>query len=70
MEKRVIGILLTVLGIVGLIISAVNFVNHSGGVYNTKLIIVYGALGLIFFLAGLGLIRGTRDVIKKDEHIS
>ena len=70
MEKRVIGILLTILGVIGLITSAVNFVNHPGGVYSTRLIIVYGVLGLIFFLAGLGLIRGTRDVIKKDEHVS
>lgn len=61
MEKKVFGIILTILGIVGLIAAAVNFVNSSGGTYNIKMIIVYGVLGLIFFFTGIGLIRTTKD---------
>lgn len=61
MEKKVFGIILTILGIVGLIAAAVNFVNSSGGTYNIKMITVYGILGLIFFFTGVGLIRTTKD---------
>lgn len=61
MEKRVIGILLTFLGIAGLILGAVNFMNSSGGTRSVKGIIIYSILGLIFFFAGIGLIRNTRD---------
>lgn len=61
MEKKVFGIILTILGIVGLIAAAVNFVNSSSGTYNIKLIIVYGILELIFFFTGVGLIRTTKD---------
>lgn len=70
MEKRVIGVVLTLLGIVGLILGAWDFVNHSGGVYNMKVILVYGILGLVFFLAGISLVSSTKDVIHRNERIS
>jgi uncharacterized membrane protein len=60
MEKRVIGIILTFLGIAGLILGAVNFMNGSG-MKNVKEIIIYFTLGAIFFFAGIGLIRTTHD---------
>lgn len=62
MEKRIFGIILTVLGIAGLIWAAADFVNNgvdAGRSY--RALIVYGVLGLIFFFAGLGLIRSTND---------
>jgi uncharacterized membrane protein len=61
MEKRIIGVVLTILGIVGLIYAATNVMKSGGGAYSIKLIAVYGILGLIFFLSGIGLIRNTRD---------
>lgn len=61
MEKKVFGVILTVLGIAGLIAAAMSFVNSSGGSYNIKMITVYGILGLIFFFSGIGLIRTTKD---------
>lgn len=61
MEKRVFGIILTVLGIVGLILAAVNFLNGGGNMQNVKEITVYGIVGLIFFFAGIGLLRTTKD---------
>ncbi len=70
MEKRIFGIILTVLGIIGLIMAAMNFVNTGGNTKDIKMIAVYGILGAVFFFAGIGLIRGTKDVIKKDEHVS
>ena len=67
MEKRIFGIILTVLGIIGLIMAAMQFANSTG---NIKQIIVYGILGAVFFFAGIGLIRNTKDVIDKDERVS
>jgi uncharacterized membrane protein len=67
MEKRIFGIILTVLGIVGLIMAAVNFVNDTK---NWKELVVYGILGFIFFFSGISLIRTTKDVIHRNEHIS
>jgi uncharacterized membrane protein len=59
--KRIFGALLTILGIVGLIYSAVLFVNSTGGTRNIKSLAIYGILGLVFFIAGIGLVRTTKD---------
>ncbi len=59
--KRVFGALLTVLGIGGLIYTAILFVNTTGGTYAIKSLIIYGVLGLMFFLSGISLIRTTKD---------
>ncbi|HYV91020.1 MAG TPA: hypothetical protein VE978_04530 [Chitinophagales bacterium] len=58
--KRVFGAILTILGIVGLIVAAVLFLQGTHGV-NTKYLIIYGILGAIFFFTGIGLIRTTKD---------
>lgn len=60
MEKRIFGIILTVLGIAGLIYAATGIMK-SGSTGGFKSIAVYGILGLIFFFAGIGLIRSTKD---------
>ena len=70
MEKRVLGVILTLLGVIGFIVGAFNFINHSGGEYNLKVIITCCVLGVIFFFAGIGLIRGTKDTLQNGEHIS
>jgi len=67
MEKRIFGIILTILGIVGLIMAAVGFVNSEN---NWRELVVYGTLGFIFFFSGIGLIRSTKDTINRNEHIS
>ncbi len=64
MEKRIFGIILTVLGIAGLIMAAVGFVNSDD---NWRQLIVYGTLGLIFFFSGIGLIRSTHDAVNENE---
>ncbi len=55
--KRVFGTLLTILGIVGLIYAAVMFLNNG----SEKSLAVYGILGIIFFVSGIGLIKRTKD---------
>jgi len=61
MEKRVLGIILTLLGVAGLIYAGIVFMNGGSGVRNIKSIIFSGILGAIFFFAGIGLIRNTKD---------
>ena len=61
MEKRILGILFTLLGAVGLIVAAVNFINGGEGTRNVKSIVIYAVLGAIFFFTGMGLIRNTKD---------
>lgn len=66
MEKRIFGVILTLLGIGGLIYTAVEF--SRGG--DLKNMIIFGVLGGIFFFTGIGLIRSTKDIKKANEEIS
>jgi len=61
MEKRLLGIILSLLGVIGLIYAGVSFLNGGEGTRNIKLIIFSGVLGAIFFFAGIGLVRNTKD---------
>ena len=61
MEKRVIGIILTLLGVIGLIAAAVYFMKGGQGTHTVKSIIMYALLGAVFFIAGIGLIQNTKD---------
>lgn len=61
MEKRVLGIIFSLLGTAGLIIAAIYFMNGGEGTRNIKSIVIYAILGAIFFFAGMGLIRNTKD---------
>jgi hypothetical protein len=59
--KRIFGALLTGLGIAGLIYTAVVFANTSGGTNDIKSLIIYGVLGIVFFVSGISLVRTTKD---------
>ena len=58
--KRLFGVILTILGIAGLIYAAMLFMNRGGG-SSFKALIVYGILGAVFFFTGIGLIKTTQD---------
>jgi len=59
--KRIFGALLTLLGIGGLIYASVLFVNASGNSGNIRALVIYGLLGLLFFVAGVSLVRTTKE---------
>ena len=61
MEKRIFGVILASLGIIGLIVAAVLFMNGGSGPHHTRSLVVFIILGLIFFFAGIGLVRNTTD---------
>ncbi|MDF2517315.1 MAG: hypothetical protein K0R59_2611 [Sphingobacterium sp.] len=56
--KRIFGTILTVLGIIGLIYTGYELINKSSAYMELA---VVGVLGLIFFFAGIGLVKNTRD---------
>jgi hypothetical protein len=57
--KKVFGAILTILGIGGLICAAVLFINTHGGTRDVKALVICCILGIIFFIAGIGLVRTT-----------
>ena len=59
--KRIFGALLTIIGVGGLIYASILFVNTSGGTRDIKSLSTAGILGLVFFIAGIGLVRTTKD---------
>lgn len=61
MEKRILGIIFSLLGATGLILAAINFMNGGEGTRNVKSIVIFAILGAVFFFAGIGLIRNTKD---------
>lgn len=62
--KRIFGALLTVAGIGGLIYAAVLFMDTGGAVRDIKGMIIFGILGFVFFITGIGLVRNTSDTAK------
>ena len=61
MEKRILGIILSIIGIIGLILAAVRFASGGSGNQSVRMIFVYSILGAIFFFSGIGLIKNTKD---------
>lgn len=59
--KRLFGALLTLLGIGGLIYTAILFADTAGGTRDIKMLIIYGVLGIVFFASGISLVRTTKD---------
>lgn len=59
--KRIFGALLTLLGIGGLIYAAFVFMNTGGQDRDVRSLIIYGILGIVFFMSGISLVRNTKD---------
>jgi uncharacterized membrane protein len=61
MEKRILGLILAILGIVGLVYAGIVFLKGGIAGNNLRSILVAGVLGGIFFSAGIGLVKRTQD---------
>ena len=61
MEKRILGIILSIIGVIGLILAAIGFVNGGSSGRSIRMIIIYSILGAIFFFAGIALVKNTSD---------
>ena len=63
--KRTFGAILTILGIIGIIMGAYGFMNSGASVAGMNMNIVTSLVpfivGLIFFIAGYGLVKNTGD---------
>lgn len=59
--KRMFGALLTLLGIGGLGYAAFVFTATSGSNRDIKSLVVFGLLGIVFFISGINLIKTTKD---------
>ena len=58
--KRTFGAILTVLGIIGLIYTGVEIINHNGQI--TTLVVI-GIIAILFFFTGINLVRTTKDEV-------
>jgi hypothetical protein len=61
--KRIFGALLTLLGIGGLLYAAITAATQSGEAMDIKSLIIFGVVGLIFFVSGISLVRTTKDEV-------
>ncbi len=61
--KRTLGSLIIALIIGAISFPAFLFINAIGGQFTTKVLIVFGTLGLLFFIVSIGLIRTLKDKI-------
>ena len=61
--KRTLGSLIIALVIGAISYPAFLYINAIGGPFITKVLIVFGTLGLLFFIASIGLIRTLKDKI-------
>ena len=59
--KRTFGAILTILGIVGMIYASYVFASTATAEQNIKITLVYGILGIIFFISGISLVKRTKD---------
>ena len=60
--KKFFGTILTLLGIAGLVYTAILFKSTDVSTRDVKTLITFGLLGFAFFSAGIGLVRTINDV--------
>lgn len=61
MEKRVLGLILSILGAIGLIYAGVRLMGSGLKGSEIKQVVVAAILGAVFFFAGISLVKNTRD---------
>ena len=61
MEKRILGVVLSILGVLGLIFAAVRFASGGTASHGVRLTIISLILGVLFFFSGISLVKNTND---------
>ena len=61
MEKRILGVVLSILGVAGLIYAGIGFVIGGASTRSVKLIVFAAVLGAVFFFSGIALVKNTQD---------
>ena len=62
-EKRLFGIIITIMGITGLILATYNLAQSNTATnHRIMSVAIYGIQGILFFFTGIGLIRNTQDL--------
>jgi len=56
--KRTFGAILTVLGIIGLIYTGIEIINHSGSMTTLTVVAI---IAILFFFTGISLVKNTKD---------
>lgn len=59
MEKKVWGLILSILGVLWLIVADFHFINGDGGLKYINEIFFYGFVGAILFFLGFRILRAT-----------
>lgn len=61
--KKTLSSLILAIVIGGISYPAFLFIHATGGQFTTKVLIVFGTLGLLFFILSIGLIRTLKEKI-------
>ena len=72
-EKRLFGVIITILGITGLLLATYNIVQgNTANNHSITSVVIYGIQGVLFFFAGIGMIRNTRDLtnLKSEQELT
>lgn len=59
--KKTLESLIVALVIGGISYPAFLFINSTGGQFTTKVLIVFGTLGILFFILSIALVRITKN---------
>ena len=59
--KSIIGTILSLVGIIGLLYTVMLFTNAADTGPNTSLLFIYGSLGAILLISGIGLVESVDD---------
>lgn len=72
-EKRLFGVIITILGITGLLLATYNIMQgNTANNHSITSVAIYGIQGVLFFFAGIGMIRNTRDLtnLKSEQELT
>ena len=59
------GISFLLIGISGLVLAGLNFVNGAGSLQNISTVIIYSICGMIFFISGYEYLEASRHERRK-----